>query len=191
MQKMRIVKYVGCCGLLGLLLWCCFIYLRDAIEYAEPPVEVERLILEPEDLLPVWKGGRYPHHTYEHLGQMDDIYIAFDCKLAATPPLQQTVYVFSSSRLAASAFEEGEQGLTRGSHHWRPAAQLSYESPMADQFAVYCGYAISSWVCEARAQYAQYYSVVSVGFDPKCMTWQQFEDILWIIDGKMAVIDQQ
>jgi hypothetical protein len=69
---------------------------------------------------------------------------------------------------------------------WNTPTELTYRSPIAQQFYVGCGPEGDVPTCRMIARYAEYYVYLNVQMSAANMTIEALEDVLRAIDDKMA-----
>lgn len=99
------------------------------------------------------------------------------------------VYRYKSAGRAAQEFSsrrelEFQEGKYSGP--WKEPGELTYKSPIADQFYVACGIDHGDNTCIAIAQYEEYFTLLHADMPPEIMTFQDLERVLRTVDERMA-----
>jgi len=145
-------------------------------ETAFPPGTMADRLVSP---LP---GGPIPRTAFESAGRSFHYSRTFGIAV-------HNVYRYKSANRAAEEFArriklEFSSGEHRGP--WIKPSDLTYESPIADQFHLACGMDGNFHTCVVVAQYEEYFVLLNVHMSPEAMTFQDLERLLRAIDERMA-----
>lgn len=101
----------------------------------------------------------------------------------------QEVDRFACTRGAYREYSEGKARYPQPSvpaDGWSAANELPYQSPVADQFYLTCGYERANTMCRALWQYQEYYVLFSLRLQPDLMSYADLERILQAVDDRLA-----
>ncbi len=99
------------------------------------------------------------------------------------------VYQFKTAERAAQEYRKREQTQFAEDEHegpWTTPADLTYRSPIADQYRVACGKSWSLRLCIMVAQYEEYFVLVTSHMSEDGMTYADFQRVLRAVDEKMS-----
>jgi len=185
-RLIRLFVLVGLCLVCaGGMQLCSYGYLPwERVPDRSFPVEV---LLIDESVFPpgATAGPVMPnpdsHGAVEHAGR--SIYVG-------TGGANYEAYRYESLRQAAREyrrqmrvwFSEGE-----GWTPWLVPSEVSYQSPIADQYYLACGSHYSVSMCNMIGQYEEYFVRFNSHISPDFMTYADLERVLKAIDERMAL----
>ncbi len=99
------------------------------------------------------------------------------------------VYQHKTPKLAAEDFLANKKARFAEDEHtgpWSTPSEVSYRSPIADQYYVACGNEWGAQLCIMVAQYEEYYVLVTAHISEDGMTYADLEKVLRAVDEKMS-----
>lgn len=100
-----------------------------------------------------------------------------------------SVYQHKTPRIAAEEFLANKRAQFAQDENlgpWATPGELTYRSPIADQYYVACGNEWGNEMCIMIAQYEEYFVLVTAHMSEDGMTYADFERVLRAVDEKMS-----
>jgi hypothetical protein len=166
-----------------LIVGCGVAHLRPATP--TPPAPLEDLLIDTADL-PAGFTARAPERGGSSGQFLDDDNLENIVQQFKSGDVLVThrVWRYRSSERARNKYDNSIY------HNHEPAAQIIYQSPVAQEMAVSCNPFGDSGMefCRAFMHYGIYHVEVASHIDHETMTYSDFEDVLEAIDEKMQPV---
>jgi hypothetical protein len=161
--------------------------------YPTPAFSIEELLLDESTFPEGWRAAR-PFDPERRI-PAEQIVLDFHtnkCHVLMAGVSHRVQRFYGGASAAAEAYpEEVAYWFSPNWGDWSVPSELSYKSPMADQFrfGCYTEEETATIVCQTIGQYEQYIVVFDAELDPgrpECLTFDDLEKILIAVDERMA-----
>jgi hypothetical protein len=165
-----------------------------AIPHPTPAFPIEKLLLDESAFPEGWRATR-PFDPDRRIAaeQITRNILSNKCHPLTVGATHDVYRFYGGASSAAEAYpEETAIWFSPNWGDWSIPAELSYESPVAEQYRFGCRIEqeTATILCQALGQYEQYIVVFDAELDPdhpECLTFTDLERILVAIDERMAL----